>query len=155
MTITNENKKKDISHSITILLGSIVLIQCNFLLTILYVIISVMGLMWFLGTICPHCRAYGTSRCKSGYGRLSATLFNRPKETNFRRAFKRNIVSVTFQWFIPLFAGLYCLYLSYTPLLMSTYILFILVAFLWLPLNSRRKGCKNCPQRNECGWAPR
>lgn len=155
MAITDEKQKRDISHLITIVLGCIVLIQCNILLTLLYIIISVMGLMWFLGTICPHCRAYGTLHCKSGYGRLSARMFKRPKETNFRKAFKRNIVSVAFQWFIPFFAGLYCLYISYTQLLLITYILFILVAFIWLPLSSRKKGCKNCPQRDECGWAPR
>lgn len=155
MAITRQKQKRDISHFVTILLGFIVLVQCHYLLAVMYVIISVMGLMWFLGTICPHCRAYGTPFCKSGYGRLSARLFKKPKEPNFRRAFKRNIVSVTFQWFIPLVAGVWCLYTDYTDLLLITFIMFILVAFIWLPLGSRQKGCKNCPQRDDCSWAPR
>lgn len=155
MAIKDEKQKRDISHFVTILLGCIVLIQCNILLTILYVIISVMGLVWFLGTICPHCRAYGTLHCKSGYGNLSARMFKRPKETNFRRAFKRHIVSVTFQWFIPLFAGLYCLYFDLDYVLLGTFILFVLVAFVWLPLDSRKKGCRSCPQKKDCGWAPK
>lgn len=145
--------KIDISHYIIIALGIVLLLQCSYLLTVLYIIITLSGMIWFMAKICPHCKAFGTAYCPSGYGRLSNSIFKRPKKIDFRRAFKTNIIAVAVQWFIPFFAGIYCLYISYDLMLLLTFILFIIVAFLWLPFVSRKKGCANCPQRNGCAWA--
>lgn len=145
--------KIDISHHIIIALGIILLLQCSYLLTVLYVIITTSGMIWFMAKICPHCKAFGTSFCRSRYGVLSSRIFKRPKEIDFRRAFKMNIIAVAVQWFIPFFVGIYRLYISYNLMLLLTFILFIIMAFLWLPLVSRKKGCADCPQRNECAWA--
>lgn len=153
MEIKTEKRKKDLSHYITLILGIIVLVQCSFLYALLYAIITFLGMIWFIAKICPHCRAFGTAHCSSGYGRLSSKMFKRPKKIDFKKAFKRNIVVVAFQWFIPLFVGLYCIYLSFDFYLLLTIIIFIIVAFIWLPLVSRKKGCKDCPQKGDCAWS--
>ena len=142
----------DISHALVLTLGTVVLLQCSYLAALLYVVVSLLGSVWFMANICPHCRAYGTMACKSKYGLLSSWLFKRPETIDFRRAFKRNIASVAVQWFIPLLGGIYCLYLSFDIYLLTTLVVFALVAFVWLPVRSRKGGCATCPQRTECGW---
>ncbi len=152
IVISSQQHNIDVSHVITIALGIIVLLQISTLLTLLYIIISVLGLIWFMAKICPHCKAFGTPSCQSGYGILSSRMFARPRQINFRRAFKRNIISVAVQWFIPLIAGIYRLYKEFDLYLVLTLILFIVVAFIWLPVVSRKTRCKNCPQKEDCGW---
>lgn len=151
--ISNKQHKFDASHYVVVVLGIIFLLQCGILLALLYAIVTFFGMIWFMAKICPHCKAYGTIYCPSRYGRLSRRIFKRPKKMEFKRAFKRNIWVVSLQWFIPLIAGIYCLFTSFDLYLFLTFIIFIIVAFLWLPLFSRKRGCANCPQRNECAWS--
>lgn len=146
-------KKVDVSHLVVIILGVLVIAQCSILVATLYILMSVCGIIWFIGRICPHCKGFGSHACPSGYGMISSRFFRKPDTINFRKAFNRNIMSVALQWFIPLFAGIVCLYDSFDPVSAATLILFILVAFIWLPMTSKKKGCAQCPQRRECGWA--
>lgn len=150
--MTGKEANVDISHILVMALGTVVLLQCSYLAALLYVIASVLGSIWFMATICTHCRAFGTTSCMSQYGLMASKLFKKPEKTNFKRAFRRNIASVAVQWFIPLAGGIYCLYLSFDVYLQATLVVFILVAFVWLPVKSRKEGCTKCPQRTECGW---
>ena len=143
----------DISHALVLTLGTVVMVQCSYLAALLYVIVALLGSLWFMAKICTHCRAFGSTNCSSNYGMISSKLFKRPEKVDFKRAFRRNIASVAIQWFIPLVGGIYCLYLSFDIYLLATLVVFALVAFVWLPVKSRKKGCAKCPQRAECGWA--
>lgn len=145
-------KKVDISHIVVITLGVLVIGQCSLPWAGLYLLMSVCGVIWFWGTICPHCRGFGSPACPSGYGMISSRFFDKPETVDFRKAFNRNILSVALQWFVPLFSGIVCLYDSFDPVLLATLVVFVLVAFVWLPMTSKRKGCAKCPQRSECGW---
>ena len=150
--MTRKKAKADISHILVLVLGTAVMVQCSYLAALLYVVVAVLGSLWFMATICTHCRAFGTVACKSKYGLMSSRLFKRPEKVDFKRAFRRNIASVAIQWFIPLVGGIYCLSLSFGIYLLATLVVFCLVAFVWLPVRSKKEGCANCPQRTECGW---
>ncbi len=148
-----ERKKFDASHIGIITLGVIVIGQCSLHWAGLYLLMSAAGIIWFIGRICPHCRGFASPTCPSGYGMISSRFFTKPDTIDFRRAFNRNIVSVALQWFVPLAVGIVCLYNCFDEILTASLMVFILVAFIWLPMTSKKKGCAKCPQRGECGWA--
>ena len=151
-TKQKRERKLDVSHFLVIALGTIVVIQCSPQLAGLYLLITGVGIIWFWRTICPHCKGFASPACPSGYGMISSKYFQRPEVIDFKRAFNRNIISVALQWFIPLIAGIGCLYDSLDLILVVSLMIFILVAFIWLPMTSKKKGCAKCPQRGECGW---
>jgi len=144
--------KVDVSHIMVITLGTIVMAQCSLLLTAVYILITVTGIIWMMATICPHCVGFGSTACPSGYGMISSRFFSKPDKVDFRKAFNRNITSVALQWFIPLITATVCLYDSFDPILTVSLVIFIIIAFVWLPMTSKKKGCAKCPQRNECAW---
>lgn len=147
-----KDRKMDISHFLVIALGFFLIVQCSVTLALIFIIVSALGTIWFLATICPHCNGFGSRACPSGYGLVSSRYFKRPDSIDFKKAFRRNIFSVALQWFIPFIIGIWCLIGSFDVVLMITFIIFVLVAFIWLPAESKKKGCKNCPQKNNCGW---
>ncbi|MFO8050456.1 MAG: hypothetical protein R6V01_02000 [Thermoplasmatota archaeon] len=138
-------------HLFTITLGSLVMFSCSVWLGIGYLVMSLLGVVWFWATICTRCRAYGSRACPSGYGRISALLFPMRKG-DFKRAFKRNIFSVALQWFVPLIVGIVCMFLHYSMVKVYLFTAFILVAFIYLPLASKGRGCSRCTQKGHCPW---
>ncbi len=138
-------------HFLTLALGTVVMGLCIWWLAPIYLLISLLGLLWFLTHICPYCGAYGSRACPSGYGLISARLVGR-KRGDFRKAFLRNIWSVAIEWFIPLIVAIVFLVLSFDLLLLVVLALFVLVSFVVLPLTTRKKGCSHCPQRKDCPW---
>jgi len=138
-------------HILTLVLGTVVMGLCRWWLAPIYLLISFLGLLWFLTHICPYCGAYGSPSCPSGYGLLSVRLVSR-KKGSFRKAFLRNIWSVALEWFIPLITGIVFLVISFDLVLLVLLGLFVLVSFVVLPLTMRKKGCANCPQRKNCPW---
>ena len=138
-------------HALTVLIGAVLLFLCHPLLSLSYLIVSVVGMLWFWGTICPNCLGYGSRGCPSGHGLISARLFKKAKKPDFKKAFKRNIIAVAVQWFIPL-VSIYWIVTDFDPLKLGMLILFCLVGFIWLPYASRKKGCRRCPQQVDCPW---
>lgn len=120
-------------------------------LGVAYILISLLGLFWFWGAICTRCRGYDSKGCPSGYGRISALLFPR-RPSDFRKAFKRNIISVALQWFIPLITGIVYIILDPGILRIALLAAFIVVAFIILPFSTKGRGCSRCPQKGECPW---
>jgi len=55
-------------------------------------------------------------------------------------------------WIIPLVAGIIFLSKNFTFSLFSLVVLFVIDAFLVLPLLSRKYGCAHCPQKDTCPW---
>ncbi len=140
-----------IPHLLTLSLGTILMLKISILLGLIYVLIAASGMIWFFAFICTRCNAYGHRSCPSGYGLISSRFFKKRKG-DFRRAFKLNIISVALQWFIPTGFGVYFLIRSFDPVLLVLFIIFIIVAYVYLPLAARRKGCDACPQRQDCPW---
>jgi len=143
--------KNALPHILTLLYGTAVLGYCNWLFAAAYMLVTALGMLWFLRSICPYCRAYGSKACPSGYGMVSARLFDR-RQGSFRKAFLMNIWVVALQWFVPLMGGLICLIIEPDPILLVLLIIFVLVAFVYLPFASKRKGCGSCPQKRDCPW---
>ncbi len=140
-----------IPHLLTTTLGSILMFMHSIPMGIFYLLVTIIGMFWFWGFICTRCNAYGHPSCPSGYGMISSWFFKR-KDGDFRKAFKRNIFSVTFQWFIPLAVGIYDIIIDTDIIRIALLIVFILVAFVYLPLAARKKGCDSCPQKGNCPW---
>ena len=140
-----------IPHLLTATLGSILMFMHSIPMGIFYLIVTIIGMFWFWGFICTRCMAYGHPSCPSGYGMISSRFFKR-KDGDFGKAFKRNIFSVTLQWFIPLGVGIYDIIFDTGPIRIALLIVFILVAFVYLPLAARKKGCDSCPQKGDCPW---
>jgi hypothetical protein len=136
-------------HLFTILLGCIITFLNSWIAGIVYILFVLIGMIWFWSAICTRCYAYGNPACPSGYGLISARLFKK-REGDFSKAFKRNIISVAFQWFIPLGVGVYDAIFDTDPLKIIFLLIFILVAFVYLPLAAKKKGCDKCPQKKEC-----
>lgn len=144
-----------IPHILTLVLGVVIFGMCHILLAPAYALIAASSMLYFLYNICPRCAAHDSMSCPSGYGIISARMFDRRRDIPFPKAFRRHIWSVAIQWFLPLGAGIACLYIRYPPLdmpLVLAMAAFILVAFVWLPLASRHKGCGTCPQSRDCPW---
>ena len=146
-------RKREYSHVWVLLLGLAVMVQCSLLFAGAYLVLFILGTLWFLVTICPNCRGYNSKACPSGYGLLSARLTKKAKNPDHNRAFKRNIASVAVQWFVPVLGAGFCLYQDFDVYLAGTLVIFCLVAFVWLPLNSKQGGCARCPQRKDCAWS--
>lgn len=144
-----------IPHMITLVLGVVIFGMCHILLAPVYALVAASSMLYFLYNICTRCFGYGSMGCPSGYGILSARMFDRRRDIPFKTAFKKHIWSVAIQWFLPLGAGIACLDFRYPPLdlpLVLAMVVFILVAFVWLPISARHKGCSTCPQSRDCPW---
>jgi len=138
-----------IPHLAVIILGSIITYMNSILMGVIYTLIVIVGMFWFWGSICTKCKSYGHPACPSGYGTIAAKLFKK-KEGDFGKAFKRNIISVAFQWFIPFGVGIYDLIFNTSVLRIVIWVIFTLAAFVYLPLAAKKKGCSTCPQQNDC-----
>jgi hypothetical protein len=120
-----------------------------------YAIVAGMSTLYFLRFICTRCASYGSDHCPSGYGILSGKLFKRNRNIKFKAAFRRHIWAVAIQWFLPLGAGIAWIVgdlPKWNWIMIGTLAIFIIVAFVWLPIASRHKGCDVCPQRRDCPW---
>jgi len=147
-----------IPHITTLLLGVVVMALSHPILGLIYLPIAIGVQVYFFRFICTRCLSHGSRTCPSGYGIISAKLFPASRDIPFPKAFGRHIWSVALQWFVPLGTGVIALYLEYPdldPLLIISLAVFIMVAFVWLPISSRQKGCHACPQQRDCPWKRR
>lgn len=117
-----------------------------------YVIYSVTGAFWIMIFVCPFCDRHDTMCCPCGYGRLAAKFREKNDVSLFGKKFKRHIPVIVPLWFIPLVAGVVFAILSFSWLMVVLLVLFALVAFVLLPLFSKRHSCTNCPQKESCPW---
>ena len=71
---------------------------------------------------------------------------------DFKKVFKRNIIVVFPSWFIPPLIGGYMLFISFNMTLLAALTAFCIIAFILIPLISKRVGCKNCTEKENCPW---
>jgi hypothetical protein len=117
-----------------------------------YVIYSVAGAFWIMIFVCPYCERHSTMCCPCGYGRIAARLREKDDVSRFREKFKKHIPVIVPLWFIPFIAGVVFAVRSFSWLMVILLVVFALVAFVVLPLFSKRHSCGNCPQKESCPW---
>ncbi|MBN2577544.1 MAG: hypothetical protein JXB10_00950 [Pirellulales bacterium] len=118
----------------------------------LYVFYALAGAVWIMVFVCPYCQFHGTRSCPCGYGRLAARLRAKNPENRFARQFRRHIPVIVPLWFIPPAAGGVFLVRDFSLKIIGLLVLFVIDAFVILPLVSRKYGCAECPQKRECPW---
>jgi hypothetical protein len=117
-----------------------------------YVIYSAAGALWIIVFLCPFCERHGTMCCPCGYGRIAAKLREKNDVNRFREKFRRHIPVIVPLWFIPIIAGVVFAVHSFSWSMVVLLVVFALVAFVFLPLFSKRHSCTNCPQQDLCPW---
>jgi hypothetical protein len=134
------------------ILGFLIINIISIIAAILFAIYAVVSVIWFWARICPYCHHYETHACPCGYGIISSKLFSRKDSSLFKNVFKRNILIVFPNWFIPFFVGIYLLITQYSVKVLVLMIIFSIIGFLIIPLISKLVGCKNCEIKEDCPW---
>jgi len=117
-----------------------------------YVLYGLVGALWIMVFVCPFCRFWGTDACPCGYGKVAARLRERQPGDRFNEKFKKHIPVIVPLWFLPLIAAVPALVRGFTWGLLILTVVFVVDAFVILPLFSARHGCRDCPQRESCPW---
>ena len=123
----------------------------------LYLLYGIGGALWIMIFLCPYCHFWNTTACPCGYGRIAARLREQKLQEGtddnlFRKKFRRHIPVIVPLWFIPVAAGVYFLVSSFWWPLLILLVVFAVDAFVVLPLLSRKHGCVECPQKDQCPW---
>ncbi len=120
-----------------------------------YVVYGVAGAFWIIVFLCPYCRSYGQRSCPCGYGRASARLRPKGDTRLFGQKFRQHIPVIVPLWLIPVVVGAVRILSCFSWLLAVLLGVFVLEAFVLLPLLSSQHGCSSCPQRGVCPWMAR
>jgi hypothetical protein len=133
-------------------LASILLLQINWIYLIPFWIYVPISLVWFWRFICTYCSHYGTACCPCGYGMIASRLFLYRDETQFKRAFNRNLWITFGFWIVPTIAGIYLMLYNFSFFNLVIFIAAIIDGYIVIPVISKNVGCKECPIRDECPW---
>jgi len=136
------------------IIGAWICLQVNWVLAVVQLVASVLGPIWIMTRVCPSCFLYGSPACPSGYGLVSRRLVDRGDPDRFREVFSLHVTAVAPMWFIPIGAVVYLLVVG-EPVPWLATVVFILVAFVGVPLKSRYYTCARCPKRTDCPWGSR
>jgi hypothetical protein len=117
-----------------------------------YVIYGVAGALWIMVFMCPYCAYYASKGCPCGYGTIAARLVPRGERECFSEKFKRHIPVIVPLWLIPVAYGAWSLWQSFSWGLFGLVSLFAVNSYVILPLVSKKHGCSDCPQRDDCPW---
>ena len=117
-----------------------------------YLAYGLLGAIWIMVFVCPYCHYYSTNSCPCGYGTISARIVKKGDQDCFAEKFKRHIPVIVPLWLIPVACGGIGLWLSFSWWLIALLSVFILESFVILPIVSKKHGCVECPQRDQCPW---
>jgi len=134
------------------ILGFLIINVISTLAAILFIIYAIFSVVWFWARICPYCHHFGTYACPCGYGIISSGLFSRKNSTSFQKIFRRNILVVFPNWFVPLAVGIFLLIKQYSVRILVLMIIFSITGFVVIPLISKLAGCRNCEIKEDCPW---
>jgi hypothetical protein len=137
---------------ILFIFGFLIINQISTIGAITFGIYALFSVIWFLAKICPYCHHYNTRACPCGYGAISPRLFKKRDPKSFKKVFKRNILIVFPNWFVPLGTAAYLLSTRFTKEILIQTIIFILIGFIVIPIISKLVGCKNCEIKEDCPW---
>ena len=148
----------NLPYAMMIVLGAIILFaghlgpQWRWIAGVLYVVYGAAGAFWIMAFLCPYCGYYGSKSCPCGYGKVAAKFRPKGDSARFREKFKTHIPVIVPLWLIPAVAGVIFLILAFSWLMLALVVIFAINSFIILPLASRRHGCGDCPQRDDCPW---
>jgi len=117
-----------------------------------YLLYGILGSLWVMIFVCPYCHGYGNDGCPSGYGKLSAKMVKKKDQQFFAQKFKKNIAVIVPLWIIPAVCGVIGLIQVFSWLMLFLVLIFIVDAWIILPMLSKKEGCNRCPQKNQCPW---
>ncbi|MHC5054594.1 MAG: hypothetical protein ACYTKD_07745 [Planctomycetota bacterium] len=117
-----------------------------------YLAYGIAGALWIMVFVCPYCGYYGTRGCPCGYGTVSARLAKKAERNCFSEKFKRHIPVIVPLWLIPVACGGIALWHTFSWQLAGLIVAFVVNSYVILPLVSRKRGCADCPQRDDCPW---
>jgi hypothetical protein len=137
---------------ILFILGAAIIYQLTAIGSMIFLFYAVFSVIWFWAKICPYCHHYNTHACPCGYGIISANIFKKQDSKSFKKVFRRNILIVFPNWFVPAAVAIYLLLISYSIKLLILTIAFCVIGFLIIPLISKLVGCKNCEIKDDCPW---
>jgi len=118
----------------------------------LYLVYGVGGALWIMVFICPYCHFYDTRLCPCGYGQIATKLRPRADAERFAGQFKKHIPVIVPLWFAPLVVGGIPLVRDFSWLLAVLLLAFAVNSFVILPLVSKKYGCAQCSQKDNCPW---
>ena len=136
------------------LIGALICLQVHWILAVIEIAASILGPLWIIIRVCPTCLLYGNPACSSGYSLVSARLVKAGDPERFGHVFSHNLYAVIPMWFLPLASAVY-LYAIGENVPWVLLIIFILVAFVAVPLKARYVTCAKCPRRSTCPWGSR
>jgi hypothetical protein len=134
------------------ILGYLIINQISSLYAILFAVYALFSVIWFWAKICPYCHHYGTYACPCGYGAISPKFFKRRDSGSFKKVFRRNLLIVFPNWFVPFGVAVYLLFTAYSDYNLILTIIFSIIGFIIIPLISKFVGCKNCEIKDDCPW---
>jgi hypothetical protein len=137
---------------ILFILGFLIINKISFAGAVFYGIYALFSVVWFWARICPYCHHYNTQACPCGYGAVSPLLFKRRDPGSFKKVFRRNILIVFPNWFVPFGIAIYLLITVFTKEVLILSVIFSVIGFLLIPLISKFVGCKNCAIKEDCPW---
>jgi hypothetical protein len=133
-------------------IGTVITSGLSLFLGLFYISYSLFSIVWFWARICPSCPHFDTKSCPCGYGFISARFFRKKDSRDFQRVFSMNIIFLFPSWFLPLGVGTYSLIADYSIQLTVWLTLFVIIGFIFIPLFSKKVGCKNCAVKDRCPW---
>jgi hypothetical protein len=134
------------------ILGVLIIYPLSAIASIIFGVYTLFSVVWFWAKICPYCHHYGTFACPCGYGAISPRLFKRKDVKSFKRVFRRNILVVFPNWFVPFGVAIYLLVTSFSNYMLILTIVFSVTGFIIIPIISKQVGCKNCEIKDDCPW---
>jgi hypothetical protein len=134
------------------ILGGMIINQISAAGAIIFVVYALFSVVWFWAKICPYCHHYDTYACPCGYGAISPRFFKRRDSGSFKKVFKRNLLIVFPNWFVPFGIAVYLLLTAFSEYILILTIVFSLIGFVIIPLISKFVGCKNCEIKDDCPW---
>ncbi|MHC4623472.1 MAG: hypothetical protein ACYS4W_06170 [Planctomycetota bacterium] len=117
-----------------------------------YLLYGAAGALWIMIFVCPYCHFWNSAACPCGYGKIAAGLREKRDGDRFREKFRTHIPVIVPLWIIPALVGVVAVVRSFSWLLLILVIVFAVDAFVILPLLSRKHGCVECPQKDDCPW---
>lgn len=135
-------------------IGAWICLQFHWALAVAQLAASVLGPLWIMARVCPSCLLYGSAACPSGYGLVSRRLVPQGDPDRFGEVFSLHVTAVAPMWFIPV-GAVVLLLVTGEPVPWLATIVFVLVAFVGVPLKARYYTCARCPKRSDCPWGSR
>lgn len=134
------------------ILGFLIIKIVSLALAVIFGAYALFSVVWFWGKICPCCHHYGTYACPCGYGAISPLFFRKRDGASFKKIFRRNLLIVFPNWFVPFGVAIYLLIEHYSTEILLLTIIFSIIGFVIIPVISKQVGCKNCEIKEDCPW---